>query len=467
MVARANNRILIGEQADELRPQIVILEELKALIPPLSTEEREQLEKNISEYGCREALLLWDTTADKIGEEGNERRLVLIDGHNRHSFCDKNEIPFNILLQDFESMEDVREFMIDNQLGRRNLSPEQKKYLLGIMYKSLKQRKGTYERIKPIEESPAESESTDPLMPQAEGDSTADQPEGDPFLKESSVLADDEMQSPKFDNPGASSDWLVQRDNDDILAARFNREANSSRSGSGFGGSGKKGGGKVRHPESEESVMADALEKGKKKAKGKGKKNENAEDNSTAEQLGQQHKVSGKTIRKNEKFADGVERLTPEFKTKVLGGDVKGVNEKLVTLGSLPNAPTNIKDQHELDQVLSGYGVNPDDDKGKSGLSAAVQEMLNKLEGIFKRLKKPAPTINVCEEMTSALEELHQQLFKEQFGGSAAQEGSAPDDDELTETDDSERDNPALTDEDNLEDPDGSGPIDDEEEEQE
>jgi hypothetical protein len=61
---------------------ILIDEEFKNLCPPLSNEEREKLENNIIMDGCRDALVIW--------KEEN----ILIDGHNRHGVCTKNEIQF-------------------------------------------------------------------------------------------------------------------------------------------------------------------------------------------------------------------------------------------------------------------------------------------------------------------------------------------------------------------------------------
>ena len=433
MTARATNQLLRGEEAEPFRDQIVILEELRALIPPLSAEELDQLEKNIIDYGCREALMLWETTADQIGEEGDQPRLVLIDGHNRHGICEKNNLPYNIYIQSFGSMQDVRDFMIDNQLGRRNLTPEQQKYLIGLKYKSLKQRKGTYERkAKPVEAEPEADESGFGIDSEATveesltetpstGDGFTKSDSDDPFMQVGQTFADSDKQAPLYENPGASSDWLDARDEDDILVARFNREANSGRSGSGFGSSAKKGGGKLKYPESEESLAADENEKGRKK--GKGKKNHDPEDNTTAEQLGREHKMSGKSVRKNEKFADGVERLDPEFKTSVLSGNKKGITEKLVTLGSLPDVPEKIRDENELDEVLSAHGINPTGHKAEAPMSAVVQELLKNLEAIVKKFRKSSPTLDTCEELSSAVDALHQQVFLE--GGRA----SSPDED--------------------------------------
>lgn len=81
----------------------------KALIPPLSSEEREQLEANILRDGCREALVIWDG--------------ILIDGHNRYEICTRLGIEFEVNEMEFESRDEAELWMINTQRGRRNLHP--------------------------------------------------------------------------------------------------------------------------------------------------------------------------------------------------------------------------------------------------------------------------------------------------------------------------------------------------------
>jgi len=82
--------------------------EFKTLIPSLSEDEYKQLEESILSEGCRDALVLWDG--------------VLIDGHNRYEICTKHGIPFKTTEKPFESRNDVEIWMLQNQLGRRNLN---------------------------------------------------------------------------------------------------------------------------------------------------------------------------------------------------------------------------------------------------------------------------------------------------------------------------------------------------------
>ena len=92
---------------------IIVKEELKAYIDPLTPEEHEALERSILAEGCRDALVLWGD--------------VLVDGHNRHGICTKHGIPFQTVQNPrFKSMEDVHLWMIDQHLGRRSLSDYQR-----------------------------------------------------------------------------------------------------------------------------------------------------------------------------------------------------------------------------------------------------------------------------------------------------------------------------------------------------
>lgn len=87
--------------------RLIINQELKELIPKLQQEEYRLLEKSIIEEGCRDSIIVWDNT--------------IIDGHNRYEICTRNNIPFKTQEMDFDNIEDVKEWMINNQFSRRNL----------------------------------------------------------------------------------------------------------------------------------------------------------------------------------------------------------------------------------------------------------------------------------------------------------------------------------------------------------
>ena len=92
---------------------IVVNEELKAYIDPLTPEEYESLERSLLAEGCRDALVLWGD--------------VLVDGHNRYGICQKHGLPFQTVQNPrFRSIDDVHLWMIDQHLGRRSVSDFQR-----------------------------------------------------------------------------------------------------------------------------------------------------------------------------------------------------------------------------------------------------------------------------------------------------------------------------------------------------
>jgi hypothetical protein len=92
---------------------IVVNEELKAYIDPLTSDEYESLERSLLAEGCRDALVLWGD--------------VLVDGHNRYGICQKHGLPFQTVQNTrFKSIDDVHLWMIDQHLGRRSISDFQR-----------------------------------------------------------------------------------------------------------------------------------------------------------------------------------------------------------------------------------------------------------------------------------------------------------------------------------------------------
>jgi 16S rRNA G966 N2-methylase RsmD len=92
-----------------------IKEEFKNLIPALSVEEFKQLEENCLAEGIRDAIITWHG--------------YIIDGHNRYEIATKHELQYESIEKSFDSEDDVKEWMIHNQFGRRNLSNYQRSVL--------------------------------------------------------------------------------------------------------------------------------------------------------------------------------------------------------------------------------------------------------------------------------------------------------------------------------------------------
>lgn len=88
--------------------EIQIDEEFKSLLFPLSPDEYNQLKENILKDGCLDPLIVW----------GN----ILVDGHNRYEICTENQIPFTTVSKEFSNRDEVIEFILRTQLGRRNLT---------------------------------------------------------------------------------------------------------------------------------------------------------------------------------------------------------------------------------------------------------------------------------------------------------------------------------------------------------
>ena len=88
-----------------------------------------QLETNILQEGrILNPIILWNGT--------------IVDGHNRFTIAKKHpEIPFSTHEKDFSNRQEAIVWICKNQLGRRNLTPEQKKFLIGKQAEAEKQIK--------------------------------------------------------------------------------------------------------------------------------------------------------------------------------------------------------------------------------------------------------------------------------------------------------------------------------------
>ncbi|OUP29875.1 hypothetical protein [Faecalibacterium sp. An192] len=104
--------------------------EFEGKIPPLREEELKQLEENILADGVViNPLITWDG--------------VIVDGHNRYRILQKHpEIQFTTYEKKFPDRYAAIAWICKNQLGRRNLTPQQFKYLVGQQYKAEKSSHG-------------------------------------------------------------------------------------------------------------------------------------------------------------------------------------------------------------------------------------------------------------------------------------------------------------------------------------
>lgn len=101
--------------------------EFQGKIPPLTSEELDQLEKNIVSDGkVINPIIVWNG--------------LIIDGHNRYAILQKHpDIPYTVHEKEFADRYEAIVWICKNQLGRRNLTVEQKNYLIGKQYEAEKQ----------------------------------------------------------------------------------------------------------------------------------------------------------------------------------------------------------------------------------------------------------------------------------------------------------------------------------------
>ena len=104
--------------------------EFQGKIPPLTFEELEQLEKNIVNDGkVINPIIIW--------------KGLVVDGHNRYAILQKHpDIPYTVHEKEFADRFEAIIWICKNQLGRRNLTPEQKYYLMGKQYEAEKAAHG-------------------------------------------------------------------------------------------------------------------------------------------------------------------------------------------------------------------------------------------------------------------------------------------------------------------------------------
>jgi N6-adenosine-specific RNA methylase IME4 len=104
--------------------------EFKELIPTLQDQQLILLTENIKKDGCRDPLVVW------------QEQDILLDGHNRLEICNKNNIKYTVKTICLKDRESAKGWIINNQMGRRNLTASQWEYLLGLQYNLEKRQDG-------------------------------------------------------------------------------------------------------------------------------------------------------------------------------------------------------------------------------------------------------------------------------------------------------------------------------------
>lgn len=107
--------------------------EFQNKIPPIGEDEFKQLRENILEAGeVYEPIVLWNG--------------VIVDGHNRWKIIKENPgIKWRTRTMEFADKWAAFDWMYKNQLGRRNLTDEQRTYTIGKMYEARVRTRGGQE----------------------------------------------------------------------------------------------------------------------------------------------------------------------------------------------------------------------------------------------------------------------------------------------------------------------------------
>lgn len=113
----------------------------KDIIRPLSESELQLLEQNILRDGIRDPLVVWGDT--------------LIDGHNRYAIAQKHGLEYKTVQIELEDDTAAKIWIMNNQLGRRNLSTATRALMVldmkPLFAEQAKERQGARTDIKPHE----------------------------------------------------------------------------------------------------------------------------------------------------------------------------------------------------------------------------------------------------------------------------------------------------------------------------
>ena len=106
------------------------------LIPKQTAEQFKQLEENmVAEGRARNPLVLW---------RGNS---TLVDGHHRLKVLKAHpELSWSVVEQDFTDEDEVKEWIIKNALGTRNLTEMQSTDLRGRLFDMRQKRRGRFSK---------------------------------------------------------------------------------------------------------------------------------------------------------------------------------------------------------------------------------------------------------------------------------------------------------------------------------
>ena len=94
--------------------------ELQSLHIFYTEAKLQKLEENICKTGAVRPILIWNG--------------VIVDGHKRYAIFHKRKIPFFIKEASFNNKNEIKEFICRNNLLRRDLTEEYKRYFIGKIF---------------------------------------------------------------------------------------------------------------------------------------------------------------------------------------------------------------------------------------------------------------------------------------------------------------------------------------------
>ncbi|HMF15750.1 MAG TPA: hypothetical protein VKE98_01025 [Gemmataceae bacterium] len=126
-----------GTNQEELVMKVLIDNEIRNLLRPLNEDECRTLRTNLKAYGPIAPFPYWY----------DGRNNILLDCHHTRKICISEKIPFTYRKMEFSSRDEAMQWVLNNQLGRRNLTEDQARYARGKDYLDHKKAHGGSERF--------------------------------------------------------------------------------------------------------------------------------------------------------------------------------------------------------------------------------------------------------------------------------------------------------------------------------
>lgn len=142
-------------------PALTIDPQFDKLCPALRAEELEALHAQLERDGVKDKIFAWVDPTDP------RKRERILDGHHRYRWATKHDRPFVRELVDLPDRAAAIDWIVERQIGRRNLTDAQHSYMMGRYY--LAKKKPVGRPAKAAETEPQENGAAGGPLPEAEG----------------------------------------------------------------------------------------------------------------------------------------------------------------------------------------------------------------------------------------------------------------------------------------------------------